>query len=90
VTSSGLDQQWETNMAHANTGEHQTWKGRLFGPTLDSMIAAFRLWRRTRATRLAIADLTADQLNDIGQPKAPQPTLDVVKAALITNLMSMR
>nr|WP_292523584.1 DUF1127 domain-containing protein [Mesorhizobium sp.] len=53
------------------------------------MIAAFRGWRRTVARRRALADLTPDQLNDIGHPEAPRPVLDI-KAGLITNLMSMR
>jgi uncharacterized protein YjiS (DUF1127 family) len=92
VASSGLDQQWEINMAYTKTRGYQASKRRLFGPALDSiatMIAAFRLRRRTRATRRAIADLTPDQLNDIGQPEAPRPMLDV-KAGVMTNLMSMR
>nr|WP_244603051.1 DUF1127 domain-containing protein [Mesorhizobium delmotii] len=53
------------------------------------MIAAFRGWRRTVARRRALADLTPDQLNDIGHPEAHRPALDI-KAGLITNLMSMR
>lgn len=72
-------------MAYTKTGER-------LGSTLDglaTMIAAFRLRRRIRATRRAVADLTPDQLNDIGHPIAPQPMLDV-KAGLMTNLMSMR
>jgi uncharacterized protein DUF1127 len=93
VANSGLDQQRETNMAHTKTLEHQTSKRRLLGAKLNSvatMIAAVRLWRRDLATRRAIADLTPDQLNDIGHPEASQPMLDVVNAALITNLTSMR
>ena len=80
-------------MAYMKTGEYQPSKRRLSGLRfngLAAMIAAFRLWRRTRTTRRAIADLSPDQLNDIGQPGASQPTLDVAKAVLITNLMSMR
>jgi hypothetical protein len=46
-------------------------------------------WRRSVARRRAIADLTPDQLRDIGHPQAALPTLNV-KAGLITNLMSMR
>jgi hypothetical protein len=82
----------ETNMAHTKTGEYQTWNRRLLGPKLDAiatLVAAFRLRRRTLATRRAMADLTPDQLNDIGDPEAPRPVLDV-KAGLIANLMSMR
>ena len=79
-------------MADTKAREYQTWKRRLPGSTLSSvatMTAAFRNWRRTVARRTAMADLTPDQLNDIGQAEAPLPKLDV-KAGLITNLMSMR
>jgi Domain of unknown function (DUF1127) len=80
-------------MAYTKTDEYQASKRRLLGPTLNgiaTLIAALRLRHQTRATRRAIADLTPDQLNDIGHPDASQPMLDVAKAALITNLMSMR
>lgn len=79
-------------MAHTKTREYPTWKRRLPGSTLRSvatMIAAFGNWRRTVARRRAMADLTPDQLNDIGHPEAPRPALHV-KAGLITNLISMR
>ncbi|WP_292672072.1 DUF1127 domain-containing protein [Mesorhizobium sp.] len=51
---------------------------------------AFRTWRENVARRRALADLTPDQLKDIGHPEAHEPVLDVVKAAQTTNLMSMR
>jgi len=56
-----------------------------------TVIAAFRMWRRTAARHREIEGLTLDQLRDIGHPRigTPTPTLDV-KAGLITNLMSMR
>ncbi|MER9668838.1 DUF1127 domain-containing protein [Mesorhizobium sp. M0203] len=54
------------------------------------MIAAFTRWRRTVARRRALADLTTDQLKDIGHSEVHQPALDAAKAVLITNLMSMR
>ncbi|CAN7421378.1 DUF1127 domain-containing protein [Mesorhizobium sp. LjRoot246] len=54
-----------------------------------TMMAAFDKWWRTRARRRVLADLTPDQLNDIGHPEADRPVLDI-KAGLITNLMSMR
>ncbi|WP_352909349.1 DUF1127 domain-containing protein [Mesorhizobium sp. M0923] len=54
------------------------------------MIAAFTRWRRTAARRRALADLTIDQLKDIGHLEVHQPALDAVKAVLITNLISMR
>ncbi|MGX9178337.1 hypothetical protein [Mesorhizobium sp. BHbdii] len=53
------------------------------------MIAAIMGWRRTVAEGRALADLTPDQLNDIGHPEAHRPAFDI-KAGLITNLTSMR
>lgn len=80
-------------MAHMETrAERRVSKGRLLGLELNSiatMIEAFRRWRRTVAGRRALADLTPDQLKDIGHPEAHRPALDN-KAGLITNLMSMR
>ncbi|WP_419696916.1 hypothetical protein ACN2CC_16820 [Mesorhizobium muleiense] len=79
-------------MADTQTRAARTSKRHLFGPSLKSvtmMIADFRGWRRTVARRRALADLTADQLNDIGHPEAHRPALDI-KAGLITNMMSMR
>jgi uncharacterized protein YjiS (DUF1127 family) len=67
-------------------------KTHLFGSSRKSvatMIAASRGWRQTVARRRALADLTPDQLNDIGHPEAHRPVLNI-KAGLITNLMSMR
>ncbi|RWO30607.1 MAG: DUF1127 domain-containing protein [Mesorhizobium sp.] len=75
-------------MADTQTRAARTSKG----PSLKSvtmMIADFRGWRRTVARRRALADLTPDQLDDIGHPEAHRPALDI-KARLITNLMSMR
>ncbi|MER9875647.1 DUF1127 domain-containing protein [Mesorhizobium sp. M0195] len=54
------------------------------------MIAAFTGWRRTAARRRALADLTTDQLKDIGHSDVHQPALDAATAVLVTNLMSMR
>ncbi|TIU98627.1 MAG: DUF1127 domain-containing protein [Mesorhizobium sp.] len=80
-------------MAHTETRTGRSAsKKRLFGSSRKSvalMIAAFRGWRRTAAECRALADLTPDQLNDIGHPEARRPALDI-KAGLITNLMSMR
>ncbi|BCH16916.1 hypothetical protein [Mesorhizobium sp. L-2-11] len=79
-------------MADTQTRAARTSKRHLFGPSLkglEMMIATFRGWRRTVARRGALADLTADQLNDIGHPEADRPVLNI-KAGLITNLMSMR
>ncbi|UGY10784.1 DUF1127 domain-containing protein [Phyllobacterium pellucidum] len=52
-------------------------------------IAAFRKRRQALAARRVLAELTPEQLNDMGLPQANHPALDI-KAALITNLMSMR
>ncbi|RWM70648.1 MAG: DUF1127 domain-containing protein [Mesorhizobium sp.] len=80
-------------MAHTETRTGRSAsKKRLFGSSRKSIaliIAAFRGWRRTVARRRALADLTPDQLDDIGHPEAHRPALDI-KAGLITNLMSMR
>lgn len=77
-------------MAHSETrAGRSASKRRLFGFRLKSIaipIVAFRKWRGNVARRRALADLTPDQLKDIGDPEAQ----DVVKAALIANLMSMR
>ena len=54
-----------------------------------ALAAAVRQWRRAAARRRVLADLTPDQLRDIGQPEINRPTLEI-KAGLITNLMSMR
>jgi uncharacterized protein YjiS (DUF1127 family) len=67
-------------------------KRHLFGfgrKSLAILIATFSGWRRTIARRRALADLTPDQLKDIGHPEAHRPVLEI-KAGLITNLMSMR
>ncbi|WP_026617536.1 DUF1127 domain-containing protein [Ensifer aridi] len=56
---------------------------------LATIVAAFTAWRRTIAMRRAMEELTSDQLEDIGYSEAPRPKL-IIKAGLITNLMSMR
>ncbi|TAX72633.1 DUF1127 domain-containing protein [Rhizobium leguminosarum] len=60
------------------------------------IVAALRKWQRSVARRKALADLTPDQLRDIGHPRDdighPQdnrPVLEI-KAGLMTKLMSMR
>ncbi len=57
--------------------------------TTATAIAALKTWQRTVSRRRAIADLTSDQLRDIGHAEAPAPVLEV-KAGLVTNLKSMR
>ncbi|MBY3377364.1 DUF1127 domain-containing protein [Rhizobium laguerreae] len=81
-------------------------KGQLFGFRPNSVaiiVAALRRWQRSVARRKALADLTPDQLRDIGYPRDdighprgdighPQinrPVLEI-KAGLMTKLMSMR
>jgi len=80
-------------MAHTETrAGGSASKRQLFGSRLNSVatiVAALRKWRRTVARRRALADLTPDQLKDIGHPEANRPALEI-KAGLITNLMSMR
>ncbi|MBY5754459.1 DUF1127 domain-containing protein [Rhizobium leguminosarum bv. viciae] len=53
------------------------------------IVAALRKWQRSVARRKALADLTPDQLRDIGHPQANRPVLEI-KAGLMTKLMSMR
>ena len=80
-------------MAHtetraANRASYQQLLGAALRTT-EARILAIRGWRQTAAKRRAMADLTTDQLKDIGYSEAPRPKL-VVRAGLITNLMSMR
>ncbi|WP_027668861.1 DUF1127 domain-containing protein [Rhizobium leguminosarum] len=60
------------------------------------IVAALRKWQRSVARRKALADLTPDQLrdigyprDDIGHPQVNRPVLEI-KAGLMTKLMSMR
>ncbi|MDX8525777.1 DUF1127 domain-containing protein [Mesorhizobium sp. MSK_1335] len=67
-------------------------KHRLLGAVSNSVaaaVAAFTAWRRAVAGRRALADLTPDQLRDIGCTESPRPTF-FVRVGLITDLMSMR
>ncbi|EJJ29729.1 DUF1127 domain-containing protein [Rhizobium sp. CF142] len=57
--------------------------------SITMLAAAVRQWRRVVARRKVLADLTPDQLRDIGQPEINRPVLEI-KAGLMTNLMSMR
>jgi uncharacterized protein YjiS (DUF1127 family) len=82
-------------MAHTEAhAETRTSKHRLLGKASNSMaaaVAAFTVWRRTVAGRRALADLTSDQLKDIGCQDVPRPTFFVkVGVGLMTDLMSMR
>ena len=79
-------------MAHTKTGEQQASNARPLRPILNIiavLIAAARAKWQARATRRAIAELSPDQLADIGWPEARRPVLDV-KAGAIANLMSMQ
>jgi uncharacterized protein YjiS (DUF1127 family) len=64
-------------------------KTRVLLSALATTIAAVRKWQRATATRSILADLTADQLRDVGLPQPSRPEL-IVKAGLVTNLISMR
>jgi uncharacterized protein YjiS (DUF1127 family) len=75
----------ETRVDHSSTV-------RLLGlvlKTTATAVAALETWQRTVSRRRAIANLTADQLRDIGHAEASTPVLEV-KAGLITNLISAR
>ncbi|WP_027683949.1 DUF1127 domain-containing protein [Rhizobium leguminosarum] len=80
-------------MAHTEThGGTSAPKGQLFESRPNSVaiiVAALRTWRRSVARRKALADLTPDQLRDIGHPQDNRPVLEI-KAGLMTKLMSMR
>jgi uncharacterized protein YjiS (DUF1127 family) len=59
--------------------------------SVAAAVAAFTSWRRAVAGRRALADLTPDQLKDIGCPEVPRPTFFVrVGVGVMTDLMSMR
>ncbi|MDX8438250.1 DUF1127 domain-containing protein [Mesorhizobium australafricanum] len=58
---------------------------------MAAVVAAFTAWRRAVAARRALADLTPDQLKDIGCLEPPAPKFVVrVGVGLMTDLMSMR
>ena len=79
-------------MPRADTRANHSSSVRLLGlvlKTTATAIAALRTWQRTVSRRRAVANLTADQLRDIGHAEAPAPVLEV-KAGLITNLISAR
>lgn len=80
-------------MAYAEIhSDYSATKERSLWFVLKSMAAAIadrrRKWRAA-ARYQAVADLTPDQLRDIGLPEAIRPVRDV-EAVLITNLMAMR
>jgi len=58
--------------------------------SVAAAVAAFTSWRRAVAGRRALADLTPDQLKDIGCSAPAVPKLVVVGVGLMTDLMSMR
>ena len=57
--------------------------------TTGAAIMALKTWQRSLSRRRAIADLTPDQLRDIGHAEGPAPVLEV-EPGLITNLISAR
>ncbi|WP_064706606.1 DUF1127 domain-containing protein [Rhizobium bangladeshense] len=56
---------------------------------IATSVAGLQAWRRAVVGRQRLAELTPDQLRDIGHTEANRPVLQI-KAGLITNLMSMR
>ncbi|MBB3918327.1 hypothetical protein [Rhizobium fabae] len=60
----------------------------LFESTLAIIVAVKARWQAA-ATRRTLAELTRDQMDDIGYPPPNRPTLEI-KAGTMTNLMSMR
>ena len=82
-------------MAHTEAhAETRTSKHGLLGKASNGMaaaFAAFTAWRRTVAGRRALANLTPDQLKDIGCPEVLRPMCFVrVGVGLMADLMSMR
>lgn len=80
-------------MAHSEIrSDYRASQGSLLRLNLKSIgatIAALGRWHRAFAGRRTIADLTPEQLKDIGFTKAPRPLLEV-EAGLITDLMEWR
>jgi len=79
-------------VAHAGIRFYYRASKPLLGYNLKSMgaiIAALRRRRRTVARRRVIADLTPEQLKDIGYAEAPRALLEL-EAGLITDLMEWR
>jgi hypothetical protein len=83
---------WAAEMPRPETRIDHSSTVRLLGlvlKTTATAIATLQTWQRTVSRRRAIANLTADQLRDIGHAEPPVPVLEV-KAGLITNLISAR
>ncbi|TIN18949.1 MAG: DUF1127 domain-containing protein [Mesorhizobium sp.] len=79
-------------MAHMEAQAKIHRRNRLLGAAskrAETAIAVFRAWRRSVAGRRALADMTPDQLRDIGCPDLARPTY-FIRVGLITHLMSMR
>src|SRR5688500_17316127 len=80
-TCGDLDQSWDWKAEMARTETHSGGHSstvRLLGlvlKTTATAIAALKTWQRTVSGRRAIANLTADQLRDIGHAEAPAPVL---------------
>ncbi|MFS2180191.1 DUF1127 domain-containing protein [Rhizobium pisi] len=54
-----------------------------------AIIEAVKARWQAAATRRALAELTSDQLDDVGYPPPNRPTLEI-KAGTMTKLLSMR
>jgi len=79
-------------MGYAETPLTQQATRRILGPCSESITAlgaAFMSRRLEARRRRTLATLTREQLDDVGLAQAPSP-VQVVKAGLITNLISMR
>ncbi|WP_245372274.1 hypothetical protein [Rhizobium leguminosarum] len=79
---------WEAEMPRAEIRVDHSSRVRRLG-FVKTTVAAFKTWQLTVSRHRAIADLSPDQLRDIGHAEAPAAVLEV-KPGLITYLMSMR
>jgi uncharacterized protein YjiS (DUF1127 family) len=93
VASLGLDQEKEAEMGHTETHTaRNAATGYVPGQGLKivaALVSAFRSRRLAARRRRTLASMTPEQLDDVAL-SAPPRRVQVVKAGLITNLMSMR
>ncbi|SFO52777.1 protein of unknown function [Mesorhizobium sp. NFR06] len=74
---------------HAKANAWKPWPLEAASQGMAMVVAAFTAWRTAAAGRRALADMTPDQLKDIGCPEPARPTL-FLRVGLMTDLMSMR
>jgi hypothetical protein len=79
---------WQAEMPRAEIRVDYSSRVRRLG-FVKATVAAFKTWQLTVSRHRAIADLSPDQLRDIGHAEAPAPVLEV-EPGVITYLMSMR